>query len=81
MAEVAKGWDQEVAQTTAPRLSTRTGLIYVISRELDMSMVDADHPFGLDVYNGPQSIPHRRDCWKKLAVLTPCMTAFTRVSG
>ena len=64
-----KVWvNQEVAQTTAPRLSTRTGLIYIITRELDMSKVDANHPFGLDVYYWT-AVDFRtgETVWKKLA--------------
>jgi hypothetical protein len=64
-----KVWvNTEVAQDTSPRLSTRTGLIYTISRELDMSKVDADHPFGLDVYYWT-AVDFRtgETVWKKLA--------------
>ena len=46
-----KVWSNtKVATTTSPRLSTRTGLIYTMAREMDTNKVDADHPYGLDVY-------------------------------
>jgi hypothetical protein len=46
-----KVWSNtEVATTTCPRLSTKTGLIYTMARKMDESKVDVDHPYGLDVY-------------------------------
>jgi hypothetical protein len=42
--------NSEVATTTSPRLSTRTGLIYTVSREYDPSAVHQDGTKGAYVY-------------------------------
>jgi hypothetical protein len=43
-------YNPEVATTTCPSLSTKTGLLYAVARVMDKSKVDEKHPKGLDVY-------------------------------
>jgi hypothetical protein len=43
-------YNPEVATTTCPSLSTKTGLLYAVARVMDKSKVDEKHPDGLDVY-------------------------------
>ncbi len=46
-----KVWSNtDLASIVSPHLSTKTGLIYTVARKMDMSKVDAQHPYGLDVY-------------------------------
>ncbi len=46
-----KVWsNNETASIVSPHLSTKTGLIYTVARKMDTSMVDAQYPYGLDVY-------------------------------
>jgi hypothetical protein len=42
--------NNDVASIVSPHLSTKTGLIYTVTRKMDTSQVDAQHPYGLDVY-------------------------------
>ena len=46
-----KVWSNtDVASIVSPHLSTKTGLIYTVARKMDTSIVDEQHPYGLDVY-------------------------------
>ena len=45
------GWENdEITSNVCGHLSTRTGLYYTLSRKMDESMTDLQHPYGLDEY-------------------------------